>query len=233
MKVRILLIYLAAIVLVLLSICLIGYTSKTKPSILQTNAVTEAASALAGSQDDSKRTATTTSLPPPSSEQAQRPNRIDTERNWASEPLPPGSNLQERLNELARRRGVPLNVLTQQALEQWSNAVQEMSQQMNRPIEFYGKAVKENGEPLRGAKVNFSCFSFPEKRLVTNAVTDDQGLFLLTGVSGATLIVRVSNMDYEELQGTNQNNFNYYSPTGAGFSPDPSNPIIFYVRKKE
>src|SRR5438309_266243 len=75
-------------------------------------------------------------------------NLPGTRENWALEPLPPGSNLQERLEELARRKGVPLNVLTQQALAQWSNVVQEMSQQVNRSTEFYGKAVDGNGMPL-------------------------------------------------------------------------------------
>jgi hypothetical protein len=147
--------------------------------------------------------------------------------------LPPGSNLQERLEELARRKGVPLNVLTQQALAQWSNAMSGAAQEMNRPIDFYGKAVDEKGEPLNGANVRFGCLVFPENHFTTNAVTDTQGNFALTGVTGVALNVRVNKEDYEEVQGTNQNSFAYYSPTGAGFYPDPRNPVVFHLRKKE
>lgn len=171
--------------------------------------------------------------PPPRPRQSQRQNVPDAQGSWASEPLPPGNNLQERLEELARRRGVPLNVLTQQALAQWSNAMSGAAQDMNRPIEFYGKAVDEKGDPLSGATVRFGCVVFPENHFTTNAVTDAQGMFSLTGVTGAVLNVRMSKEGYEEVQGTNQSSFAYYSLGGTGFYPDPNNPVIFYLRKKE
>ncbi|HEV2208588.1 MAG TPA: carboxypeptidase-like regulatory domain-containing protein [Verrucomicrobiae bacterium] len=173
------------------------------------------------------------SKPVSPSQQSQRNDMSDAQGNWASHPLPPGNNLQEQLDELARRRGVPLSILTQQALAQWSNAMNQAAQEINRPIDFYGKAVDEKGEPLSGANVRFGCLVFPENHFMTNAVTDAQGLFSLTGVTGAVLNVRVSKEGYEVVPGTNQNSFAYSSPTGAGFYPDPNNPVTFYLRKKQ
>ena len=233
MKARVLLVVLVAAVLVLLAARLVRPTPQTAPNNPPANTVAEASNPTPGSQVDSEGTRTTTPQPPPRPRQSQRQNVPDAQGNWASEPLPPGSNLQERLEELARRKGVPLNVLTQQALAQWSNAMSEAGQEMNRPIDFYGKAVDEKGEPLSGANVRFGCVVFPEKHFTTNAVTDVQGMFALTGVTGAVLNVRVNKEGYEEVQGTNQNSFAYYSPTGTGFYPDPNNPIIFQLRKKE
>src|ERR1700744_4988011 len=71
-------------------------------------------------------------------------NVSDAQNNWASQSLPPGRNLQERLEELSRQRGVPLNILTQQALAHMSNAAEEWNEKINRPIELYGKTVDEN-----------------------------------------------------------------------------------------
>ena len=53
----------------------------------------------------------------------------------------PSQDPQKILEELARNRGVPLNVLTQEALMHASNILQEMRRTVNRPIEFYGKVA--------------------------------------------------------------------------------------------
>jgi hypothetical protein len=147
--------------------------------------------------------------------------------------LPPGTNLQERLEELARHSGVPLNVLTQQALVQLSNIWQEARQTVNRPIEFYGKAVDEKGEPLAGARVEFNCQGYPDEYQTTNVLTASDGTFGLTGQTGMLLHVHLAIEGYEEVAGTNQNKFMYYSPSPtAGFKPDPNNPVVFYLRKR-
>ncbi len=233
MKAKVSLVILVAAVLVLLVAHLFRPTPQTTPNNPPTNGVAESANPTPASQAGSESLTSTSTKSPPLPRQPQRQNAPDTQGNWAGEPLPPGSNLQERLEELVRSRGVPLNVLTQQALAQWSNAMSGAAQEMNRPIDFYGKAIDEKGEPLSGANVRFSCLAFPEKLLATNAVTDAQGMFALTGLTGAALNVRVSKEGFEELQGTNQNSFSYYSPTATAFYPDPNNPVIFHLRRKE
>ncbi len=108
-----------------------------------------------------------------------------------------------------------------------------MSQEVNRPIEFYGKAVDENGLPLKSATVEFSCVIFPEGYFGTNIPTDAKGLFTLNNVTGAALTVLVSKEGYEEVPDTNQNRFMFHSALGfKGFQPDSNNPVIFHLLKK-
>jgi len=234
MKSKALLVLLVVAMLVLLVAYLIRPTPQTALNNPPTNAVTEAPNPTPSSEAVSESTTTATSRPPPRPWQPQKQNVPDAQGNWASEPLPPGSNLQDQLEELARRRGVPLNVLTQQAAAQWSNAVQQMAQDVNRTIDFHGKVVDESDHAIVGANVDFGCVQFPETHFATNAQTDALGLFELHGVSGAILTVRVSKQGYEEISGTNQITFSYYSPLPTGgFKPDPNNPVVFHLRKKE
>jgi hypothetical protein len=179
----------------------------------------------------------TQGLPSDNPTEAERPqqpqdgNAQEKRESWVLEPVPAGSNLQESLQELARRRGVPLNVLTQQSVTQVSNLFQEMARQVNRSIEFYGKAVDENGLPVNGISVQFDGIAFPEIHFSTNVLSDAKGVFKLAGVTGEALRVHVSNGAYYEVTGANQNNFDYTSP--KGFNPDSNNPVIFHLRKKE
>ncbi len=110
----------------------------------------------------------------------------------------------------------------------WSNA---WAGQLNGSIDFYGKAVDENGSPLQGARAAISCVIFPEKEFITNVVADANGLFALQGVSGQALIATVAKEGYEEVSGTNQNHFVYYG-IAKGFQPVPNSPVIFHLRKK-
>ena len=143
---------------------------------------------------------------------------------------PSNYDRQRILEEFARQRGVPLNVLTQQAIVEWSNMWQSVRQTVNRPIEFYGKVVDENGMPLEGVEVGFSCLGYPEDYFTTNVLSAKDGVFLLKNVTGAALDVQVSKEGYEEMQGSNQVRFMYYST--QSFRPDQNNPVVFYLRKK-
>lgn len=150
------------------------------------------------------------------------------------EPFPlgsPGSNLQKNFEELARRRGVSLSVLTQQLLLEFSNAMHAAAGQVNRPIEFYGKVVCDSGEALSGAEVRFGCVGFPEKIIGTNTLTDAQGMFALSGLSGTILNVLVRKAGYEELPGTNKKQFHFYDGPNS-FRSDSNNPVVFHLHKK-
>ncbi len=228
MKTRILLILLITAALTLLVARLIRPTPNAAHDDRPSNAVSEPPSPMLGSEVRPQTTATARNRP------TQEPSALDAHGSWAGEPLPPGSTLQEQLEELARRRGVPLNVLTQQALVQLSNIWQEMRQTVNQRIEFYGKAVDETGIPLAGAHAEFSCQGYPEDYWTTNLLTASGGSFALTGATGTLLYVHVALDGYEEVAGTNQNKFTYYSPLpGGGFKPDPNHPVVFRLRKKQ
>jgi hypothetical protein len=142
--------------------------------------------------------------------------------------LPPGSNLQAQLEELARRSGVSLTVLTQQAVAEMSNAFWQAT---TGPIDFYGKVVDSQGAPLGGTTARISCLIFPESQFKTNIVTDSHGLFAVQGITGTALRVSLAKQDFEEPPGTNEHQFIYYS-TGLGFRSDSKNPATFILRKK-
>lgn len=75
-----------------------------------------------------------------------------------------------------------------------------------RPIEFYGKVVDENTNPVSGANVSFiyNRFSYPEASFTTNTVSDSSGLFSLSGVKGSTLGVQVQKDGYYSVKGDSQ-----------------------------
>jgi hypothetical protein len=224
MKARILLVVFVAAVLVLLVARLVRPTPPTAPNNPPTNTVAE--SLNSGFQADPGGAETNT---PPRPRLPHRPNVPNARGNWASEPLPSGSNLQAQLEELAQGRGVPLSVLTQQLAMELSNA---FFQALSGPVDFYGKAVDEGGTPLVGATATIRCLLFPEKQITTNAPTDANGDFALHGMQAQAISVFVAKDGYEEVPGTNEHHFGYYG-LPKSFQPDPNNPIIFHLRRKE
>jgi hypothetical protein len=98
-----------------------------------------------------------------------------------------------------------------------------------RYIEFYGEVVDENSQPVEGAQVSFS-ETYTSGPVQTN--TDANGLFSISGVSGAYLSVQVAKTGFYASK-SNQVSFQY-SPAMAAdyFRPDANNPVIFHLRKK-
>ena len=111
--------------------------------------------------------------------------------------------------------------------QQWLQSVQPR-------IEFYGKVVDEKDQPVPGAAVDFLwTHVHPEVDFKTNIFSDSQGLFSLAGVSGAGLDVHVHKPGYYSVKSLDHNNFNYVRlPGDHPFTPDPTNPVIFHLRKK-
>jgi hypothetical protein len=108
----------------------------------------------------------------------------------------------------------------------WSNQVQ-------RPIVFYGKVVDENEQPVQAANVSFSWGQLvPEKSFETNAITDSDGLFSIAGLTGAFLGVHVEKSGYYAVK-TNQSHFQYWGISDStAFQPDKNSPVVFHLRKK-
>lgn len=115
-----------------------------------------------------------------------------------------------------------------------SNAVQRWSEQVHRPIEFYGKVVDENDKPVEGAGIAFSwTYYHPEGSFATNTLSNGNGRFALKGVVGADLSVYVGKLGYYPVRSRNQDNFSYISlPGDQPFSPNPNDPIVFHLRKR-
>lgn len=114
----------------------------------------------------------------------------------------------------------------EKALNAWSN-------QVHRPIEFYGKVIDERGGPIEGANIAFMWGQFlPESSFETNTTSDTAGLFSLTNVKGAFLDVRIEKEGYYASK-TNQTRFQYWAVAGSDpFQPDKNNPKLFLLHKK-
>lgn len=100
------------------------------------------------------------------------------------------------------------------------------------PVNFYGKAVDENGDPIQGASVRYSV---PSNLLQigrgTNEgpLTDANGLFSITGKTGAGITVIVSHPDFYNTDQSSRQ-FSYFRSNDR--NPSVSHPAVFVLRKK-
>ena len=102
------------------------------------------------------------------------------------------------------------------------------------PIEFYGKVLDEDGNPVAGATADISWTDMsPNGSSNTQVTSDGAGLFSITRVSGKHMTVQVTKHGYYRETSKGRSSYEY-----AGFweptyhEPNSSSPIIFYLRKK-
>lgn len=114
------------------------------------------------------------------------------------------------------------NVVWEQTLARWQAT-----------IEFYGKVVDENTNPVADATASFHWMEVPtaDGNRSTNTMSDFGGLFSLHDALGLTLAVSVGKAGYYSSRRDNDS-FSYGSVAAGHFSPDPQNPVIFRLRKK-
>jgi hypothetical protein len=111
-----------------------------------------------------------------------------------------------------------------------SNALQQrILTDWQRPIEFYGKVIDENTNPIAGAHVNFRWMETPndEGSRITNVESDTEGLFSLQDQRGPSLSVSVSKEGYY-VSHKDQTGFSYLH---GDFSPVEWEPVIFHLHK--
>ena len=103
-----------------------------------------------------------------------------------------------------------------------------------KPINFYGKVVDENINPIAGANIGFVWNDIsPTGAAHASTTSDASGSFSLTGVAGRGLNVNVEKIGYYYVKHLNQNSFEYARDYEANFHrPDANNPVVFHLRKK-
>jgi hypothetical protein len=118
----------------------------------------------------------------------------------------------------------------------------ELAQKSNKPIEFYGLVIDQDGNPIPGVKVTLSIRTTKEpmpgvlndvfEQSVVN--TDTQGQFALTGAKGALLSVTALEKDgYEaSVKSLNRAHYWYWNDPRAVFHPNADKPEIFHLWKK-
>jgi hypothetical protein len=101
-------------------------------------------------------------------------------------------------------------------------------------IEFYGKVVDEKNLPVAGAMIKLSRGDLsPAGTTQVGVQSDADGLFSLTGVVGRGLNVSVEKMGYYTSK-LNRYSYEYAEFSDRNFhQPEPSNPVIFHLRKKQ
>lgn len=141
-----------------------------------------------------------------------------------------------QLRVLAQSRGTNASMPTKIPMVKktpWPTA-EEFSQQAlaewQKPIEFYGKVVDENTNPVEGASIQFRWFGFADKSDQSTTISDADGLFSLQGKQGRSLEVSVGKDGYYNSR-KDETDFLYSLGPGI-YSPEEWNPVIFHLRKK-
>lgn len=101
------------------------------------------------------------------------------------------------------------------------------------PINFYGKVVDEDCNPVGGATAKCIWTDLSSKGTSTAEVTSDaRGLFSLTGKTGKFLEVRVRKNGYYSYL-SNRFSFEYAAFFESNYhQPDANNPVVFRLRKQ-
>jgi hypothetical protein len=140
-------------------------------------------------------------------------------RNSSTQKLP-GAALAEAE---AKYRATPegSNAFQQRILADWQ-----------RPIEFYGKVVDENTNPVERANITFGWSETPDEsgEMKMTTQSDAEGLFSLHDKHGPSLEVWVSKEGYYSSH-NGQWGFSYMHSNDR-YLPDPQNPVIFILHKK-
>lgn len=103
-----------------------------------------------------------------------------------------------------------------------------------QPINFYGRVVDENGEPVAGASADFVWTDIsPNGSSEAHTTSDSVGFFSLLNGAGKRLQVTVSKQGYYTPKGEKLSSFEYANPGDGLFKPDQGNPRVFHLRKKD
>jgi len=112
---------------------------------------------------------------------------------------------------------------------------QDPKYEWKTPIEFYGRVVDQDQQPISGVEVevgwtDMSPSGSSTRRLVTGA----DGRFSMRGERGKALVVHwLRKKGYEEAKASNRYGFEYaafWEPTYH--ESDPDKPVIFHLRRK-
>jgi hypothetical protein len=119
--------------------------------------------------------------------------------------------------------------------ERADRATKIVSAVFDAPISFFGKVQDQNGTPVAAAKVEFGAIDkFWQSGSNYNALSDDKGMFAITGIKGAGLTVAVSKEGYGGINGLSYQSFGYGMPPDSTRKRPPSRdaPAVFVLRKK-
>lgn len=101
-----------------------------------------------------------------------------------------------------------------------------------QPINFYGKVVDENNQPVAGASVDYTWSTLsPTGTLKKHDESDGSGLFSIHE-TGSGINMTVSKEGYYTNPNEKLRNYEYANHGNGVFIPDTANPVVFHLRKK-
>jgi len=117
--------------------------------------------------------------------------------------------------------------------EEMAAKAQALFDAYHSSIDFWGKIVDETGEPIPGASVNFTLNNHPERDgAYLQTTSDSEGLFNLTGKTGASLFVAVDKEGYYQTK-KSSGSFKYYQLKQTNKNlPKELSPAIFVLKRK-
>jgi hypothetical protein len=157
-----------------------------------------------------------------------------TNQPMVSQPSPPPTEVAAAENSTsAPSPDFAVGAVNRNSSEESNRMQQRVLARWQGRIEFYGKVVDENTNPVAGATVNFSWVEAPtaDGNKSATAISDSRGLFELHDQVGLDLGVSVGKAGYYSSR-RDSDTFNFGPLRGKSFSSDPANPAIFHLLKK-
>jgi len=131
--------------------------------------------------------------------------------------------------ESSKEKDTSMDALTREYLEK-SKAIEKYD--WKQPIEFYGKVVTVDGQPIEGVTVEYGWTSlngYDTRSVQSNA----DGSFELTGVKGKSMGVKLEKEGYDWFSNQTQKSFEFAEPYKPEFhTAKPEKPLIYYMRKR-
>jgi hypothetical protein len=126
--------------------------------------------------------------------------------------------------------GVPVS---QEVIDYTRNSMADPQYDWKQPINFYGKVVDENNQPVEGAAIDFKWTDLsPNGTSEFHTTSDATGLFSMVNQTGKRLSVTASKPGYYSAADARLASFEYANPADGLFTPDQNNPVVFHLRKK-
>ena len=121
-----------------------------------------------------------------------------------------------------------------------AKTISRLIESSNVPIDFWGKVIDQNGNPVASVEVTFiyttehanvAGVAWGRQEVHQGSVVSDQtGVFSITGLRGNGLSIKDLRKEGFEYKPHRSSSFDYYGSTAAGkFTPDPRNPFLFVM----
>ena len=116
----------------------------------------------------------------------------------------------------------------------WERREKDRQADWKVSMSFYGRIVDENMRPVPNATVKFEWTNISSEGTSTKTtMTDENGLFSLTGVNGKNLGVRIVKAGYLILKDARARSFEFADPSEQNYyEPNPDTPVLFQLRKE-